>query len=415
VVTLLTKSSSWLSPIANILGLIMNAIYEFFHLFGIQNIALSIIVFTFIVKTLMLPLTIKQQKFTKLSSVMNPELQKIQAKYKGKKDEASLKKQQAETQVVYQKYGASPTAGCLPILITLPIMFALYSVINNIPAYVDQVRQLYESIALGISTTAGYPDILKTLSEGVRITGSKDFSTTNQIIDLLAKFNTSHWENLQTSFPALKDTIVNSMDEIKQVNGFLGLNIANNPGWKFPGIIIPFLAMALQFIQSKQIQVKTPNNKDNPTANAMSSMTYVMPIMSGVFCITLPTGIGLYWIATSVFAIIQQYFVNKYMDRINVDDLIEKNVAKASKRRSKTIAAGGASLQELAKKQTKSIDSTVSEKGKSTDSFGTKEKQDEVVEESTVVEQTKQSSSGQKSISEIANLLKNRNSEKGDK
>lgn len=73
---------------------------------------------------------------------MNPELQKIQAKYKGKKDDVSLRKQQAETQVVYQKYGANPTSGCLPILITLPIMFALYQVIYNIPAYVNHVYDL---------------------------------------------------------------------------------------------------------------------------------------------------------------------------------------------------------------------------------------------------------------------------------
>jgi len=122
VFTLLTKSSGILSPIASLLGLIMNGIYEFFYLFGIQNIALSIIVFTFITKTLMFPLTMKQQKFTKLSSRMNPELQKIQAKYKGKRDEESLRRQQAETQAVYEKYGASPTSGCLPLLITFPIM-----------------------------------------------------------------------------------------------------------------------------------------------------------------------------------------------------------------------------------------------------------------------------------------------------
>jgi YidC/Oxa1 family membrane protein insertase len=413
VVTLLTKSSSWLGPIASILGLIMNAIYEFFHLFGIQNIALSIIVFTFIVKTLMLPLTIKQQKFTKLSSRMNPELQKIQAKYKGKKDEASLKKQQTETQAVYQKYGASPTSGCLPILITLPIMFALYSVINNIPAYVDQVKQLYETVAVQIQTTAGYQNTLTTLSEGLRITKS-DFSTTNQIIDVLAKFGTDKWVELSNSFPALKDTITSSSLAIQKVNGFLGLNIANAPGWRFPGILIPFIAMALQFVQGKQLEVKNKtSNKDNPTASAMSSMTYVMPVMSGVFCITLPTGIGLYWIATSVFAIIQQYFVNKYMDRVDVDELIEKNVAKASKR--KSYAASGASLQELAKKQTKSIETTVSGKEKRAESLDTKEKQNEVEEETTEVEQTSPSSNGPKSISEIANLLRNRNSEKGDK
>ena len=172
--------------------------------------------------------------------------------------------------------------------------------------------------------------------------------------------------------------------------------------------------MVLQFIQGKQLQAKTPvNNKDNPTANAMASMTYVMPIMSGFFCVTFPIGIGLYWIATSVFAIIQQYFVNRYMDRVDIDELIQKNVAKASKRKS-SIALGGASLQELAKKQTKSIESTISDKGKSTEKVETKETQDEI-EVISETDQVAQLSNGPKSISEIANLLKNRNSEKGDK
>jgi YidC/Oxa1 family membrane protein insertase len=406
VVTLLTKSGGLLGPIASILGLIMNGIYVFFHLFGIQNIALTIIVFTFIVKILMLPLTIKQQKFTKLSSRMNPELQKIQAKYKGKKDEASIRKMNAEQQTVYQKYGASPTAGCLPLLITLPIMFALYQVIYNIPAYVTDVKNMYQPVADAIYNTAGYQDVLLKLAEGVRST-VKEFPNTDAIINLLAKFNSQHWVDLEGSFPLLKDTISTSYEQIRHVNLFFGLNIANSPGWGFPNILIPIAAMVFSFIQGKQMQVKNPtNNKDNPTANAMNSMNYVMPVMSGFFAVTFPIGVGLYWIATSVFTIIQQYFVNKYLDRVDVDELIQKNVAKASKRKTYT-AAAGTSLQDLAKKQTRYIESTVSEK----ENMNTTEK----TEAEEVTPDTGIQSNNPKSIAEIANLLKNRNSEKGDK
>jgi YidC/Oxa1 family membrane protein insertase len=425
VVTFLTKSGGFLGPIADILGLIMNGIYEFFHLFGIQNIALSIIVFTFIVKTLMLPLTIKQQKFTKLSSRMNPELQKIQAKYKGKKDEASLKKQQAETQVIYQKYGANPTSGCLPLLISLPIMFALYSVINNIPAYVNQVYQLYEAIALQVQSTSGYEAVLTTLAEGVKNNRVTDFTETKLVVDFLSKFSSENWSTFISSFSGIDKIAVNSLSDgtvvtvadtikdIQNVNGFLGFNIANQPGLTFPAILIPILAGGLQFIQGKQLQSKSKtDNKDNPAASAMNSMNVVMPIMSIFFCITFPIGIGLYWIATSVFAIIQQYFVNKYMDRVDVDELIKKNVAKASKR-NKYMESKGISMSELAKKQTRYIESTATENTKSTESV---EKPDEVVEASADITQSTQSTqtTGPKSISEIANLLKNRN-EKGDK
>lgn len=420
--TILTKSESWFGPIAYLLGLIMNALYEFFNLFGIQNIALTIIVFTFLVKTLMLPLTIKQQKFSKLSSKMNPELQKIQAKYKGKKDEASLKKQQAETQVIYQKYGSNPTSGCLPLLITLPIMFALYAVINNIPAYVDHVRQLYESIAIQVQTVTGWEGMLKTLADTINAAGMpKEYKNATDIIDVMKHFNSDTWAAFATSFSDIQKTVVsgesttvaNTIANIKNVNSFLGLNIANAPGFKLtPALLVPILAGSLQYIQGKQIQVKTKDMQDNPAAAAMNSMNVVMPLMSAFFCITFPIGVGIYWIATSVYTIIQQFFVNKYMDRIDVDDLIAKNVAKQSKRNA-YLESKGISMSELAKKQTKYIESTATEKGKSAD---VSEKQGNEEEEVVVEENSKKSqpSTSGKSISEIANLLKNKN-EKGDK
>lgn len=403
--TFLTKRGGILAPIASLLGLIMNGIYEFFHLFGIQNIALSIIIFTFITKSLMIPLTMKQQRFTKVSSRMNPELQKIQAKYKGKKDEESLRKQQAETQAVYQKYGASPTSGCLPLLITLPIMFALYAVINNIPAYVTQVKALYEAIAIEIASIPGFESVLVELTEGLRVNVT-ELSNTNQIIDVLAKFGVEQWSALETQLPQLADILNQNVPNIIKVNNFLGLNITNAPGWGFPNILIPLLAMSLQFVQGKQMAaLNKDSNKDNPSA--LNSMNVVMPIMSGFFCITLPIGVGIYWIATSVFTIIQQFFINRYMDKIDVDELIEKSVEKNSKKLSKTTTSSTMSLQELAKKQTKSINSPVVEKERDSENNNNTNNMN--------TSNDKSEPRNPNSISEIANLLKNRNSEKGDK
>lgn len=423
IITILTKTGTWYGPIATLLGFIMNALYDFFSLFGIQNIALTIIIFTFIVKALMLPLTIKQQKFTKLSSKMNPELQKIQAKYKGKKDEASLKKQQAETQVVYEKYGANPTSGCLPLLITLPIMFALYAVINNIPAYVDHVYNLYANIADQIQKTDNWQASLKTLAATISNARSmpSEYSSTRLIVDVLKHFNQDTWNAFATSFSSIQETVVSgkattvadTIKNIRNVNEFFGLNIADAPGFRLsPALLIPILSGLLQFIQAKQIQVKTQdNNQDNPAAAAMNSMNVVMPLMSAFFCITFPIGVGLYWIATSVFTIIQQFFVNKYMDRIDVDDLIAKNVAKKSKRNA-YLESKGISMSDLAKKQTKYIESAATDKTKSSDVSEKQSNEEEVVEEES--NKKTQSSTSGKSISEIANLLKNKN-EKGDK
>lgn len=409
MVTLLTKSGGLLGPIDSLLGMIMNGIFEFFNLFGIQNIALSIFIFTFIIRALMLPITIKQQKFTKLSSKMNPELQKIQAKYKGKKDEVSLRKQNEETQALYQKYGANPTSGCLPLLITLPIMFSLYNVINNIPAYVNKIKEMYVTVATQIQGVSGSPEIIKALAEGnSRIKGS-DFSTTDQIINALSQFGSEKWHTLASQIPSLTDTINASYNNISNANDFIGLNIANTPGWGFPGLLIPILAGVLSFVQSKQIQVKTQDsNKDNPAASAMNSMIVVMPIMQFFFCVTFPIGIGIYWISTSLITIIQQYFVNKVLDRVDVDDLIAKNVAKASKRKAK-LAASGISLEELAKKQTKSIVSSVPVKENGTDNSDINDNQEVTDANEDTYTDSNKVSNGPKSISEIANLLKNRN------
>ena len=127
---LLTKSSApIIGQLASIMGWIMDGIYRVLDLVGIQNLGLCIIIFSIIIYLLMTPLQVKQQKFSKLSSVMQPELQKIQKKYKDKKDQASMQKMQEETQLVYQKYGVSPTGSCVQLLIQFPVLMALWQVI----------------------------------------------------------------------------------------------------------------------------------------------------------------------------------------------------------------------------------------------------------------------------------------------
>lgn len=131
--------------IANILGFIMNLFYIVIDKFGIGKISICIIVFTIIVKLVMLPINIKQQKTMKLNSVIMPEIQAIQKKYANKKDNDSMMKQQAELNAVYQKYGTSPTGGCLPMLIQFPILLALYAVMACLPNYINEIQDMYNN------------------------------------------------------------------------------------------------------------------------------------------------------------------------------------------------------------------------------------------------------------------------------
>ena len=102
-----------------------------------------------------MPLTIQQQKFSKLQTKMQPELQAIQKKYKGKTDNDSAMKMNEETQAVYKKYGVSPSGSCVQLLIQMPILFALYRVIYNFPAYVTQVKNAFFPLVDNLISQSG--------------------------------------------------------------------------------------------------------------------------------------------------------------------------------------------------------------------------------------------------------------------
>ena len=338
----LTQSGGILGPVAAVLGIIMDVLFKITGQIGIFNVGLCIILFTIVMKMLMLPLTIKQQKTTKLMSIMNPEIQAIQAKYKGKKDNESMQRQNVEIQAVYEKYGTSMTGGCLPMLIQLPILFALYRVIYNIPAYVSSVRVYFDNVVNGIMNQAGYIEKLQGITDVAKATGGLgiekyDFASADKLVDLLYKFSTTQWAELEAAFPAISTVIAENAEIIESMNSFLGLNMANAPGWT-PSIawIIPILAAFSQWISVKIMQGKQPAvDPDNPTAQSMKMMNTTMPLMSAFICVTMPIGLGIYWIATSVVQIIQQLFVNAYMDKVDIDEMIRKNLEKVNKKRAK--------------------------------------------------------------------------------
>ena len=339
----LTKAGSILGPIATVLGYVMDILFRFTSSFGVFNVGLCIILFTIVMKTLMIPLTIKQQKTTKLMSVMNPEIQAIQKKYKGKSDQESMQRQNVEIQAVYEKYGTSMTGGCLPLLIQMPILLALYRVIYNIPVYVPSVRVYFDNVVTPLMGQADYAQKLQEITNIATACGGKldkfDFTNANRLVDMLYKFSTSQWGELQALFPAISDVIGQNAAVVERMNTFLGLNMAEAPGW-VPSFawIIPVLAAVSQWFSTKLMsgnQPSTSADAENPMAQSMKTMTTTMPLFSAFICITMPAGLGIYWIATSVVTIIQQLIVNAYMDKVNIDDMIAKNLEKVNKKRAK--------------------------------------------------------------------------------
>ena len=347
-----------MGPIGDILGWIMDLLFRFTSMFGIVNIGLCIILFTLVTKLLMIPLTIKQQKSSKLMAVMQPELTAIQKKYKGKEgDQKAMMMMQTETKAVYEKYGTSMTGGCLPMLIQLPIIFALYRVIYNIPAYVHSVRGYYEMVIANLPAGFQSNQTFMELASSSKMLSGADFTDLNKVIDLLYTFTGKQWDVLVNAFPQVGQAVTESGDSvvsaIERMQTFFGLNIAYTPmqviGNFFShvdgttvfaliaALAIPLLAGASQWYSSKLMMATTqsPQGDENPGANMMKSMNVTMPLMSVFFCFTFATGIGLYWVAQSVFTIIQQVGINSYLKKVDIDDLVQKNVEKTNKKRAK--------------------------------------------------------------------------------
>jgi len=349
-------TSNWflIGPIANLLGHVMNAIFEVLDLIGIPNIGLAIIFFTLIVKACMIPLSISQQKYSKLQAVMNPEIQAIQKKYKGKTDQASLMAQNQETKDVYAKYGTSATGGCLNLLIQMPILFALYQVIYKMPGYITKLKGLYDGVATALQNIEGFADVeaFQTLAKANSITDLSVLAGENAheyVIDFLYNLSGKEWDQLFTIFnnDALKTAYTSVADSINSVNSFLGFDLAGTPWDQMLAgtwwiVLIPLLSGALQFLSTKlmpQTNNNTSTDNQSDTMGALSSsmktMNYMFPLMSIVFCFMFSAGLGVYWVASSGVQVLVQLFVNNYINKVDINDMVQKNIEKLNAKRAK--------------------------------------------------------------------------------
>lgn len=325
-----------IDPIAKLMGYIIDFIFRGLSSVGIVNLGLCIIIFTFIIKLVLLPMTIKQLKFSKMSAMVQPEVAKIQKKYKGKQDQASMMKQNEEIQALYDKYGISMTGGCLQLFIQLPILMALYQVIRNLPFYIPQLKVLYTQIAKPLMETKGYEKIITGIGETAKVNYKlADNPTLDQVIGYISQFKTASWTSLTEQLPALTDVVEKAGSKIVEMNNFVaGINIADSPGFRFSVyLIIPVAAAFFQWLAMKTMSGTSDDN--NPAASMTKSMNLMMPIMSFVMCFSFPAGIGIYWAASALFQVIQQLAINKYMESMDMDALIAKNMEKASKKKKK--------------------------------------------------------------------------------
>lgn len=369
-----TASNTFIiGPIAKLFGMIMNWIYNI----GITNVGVCILLLAFIVYMLTLPLTIKQQKFSRMSAIMNPEIQAIQKKYKGKKDQESMSRMQLETREVYDKYGSSPTTGCLPLLIQLPILWALYRIIYNVPAYVKGIYDIY--------VDSGLVDKIKEIPADQFIQFGKDLKvnidevTNNTIVDVLWKLQDASWIKLQelgNGIAGFADSVAETIKNLEPHITFLGIKISEAPlsmlkaAWTdksflmiLVALLIPILAGVTQWLNVKLMPQQTPptggDDQAAQMAGTMKTMNTLMPLMSVFFCFTLPAAIGIYWVFGAVFRGIQQFIINKSLKNMDIEKEIEKNKAKAERKKKRQgVYSTDANARAKATTNTKKIAST---------------------------------------------------------
>ena len=394
---------SILGPIAKLLGMLMDWIYSgISNITGgrVESVVLSIVIITIVIYMCLLPLTIKQQKFSKLSQKMQPEMQAIQAKYKNKKDQASMMAMQEETQLLYQKYGISPMGSCVQMLIQMPILLALYRVFYNIPAYLSGVKGSFTGLVDSIQQTSGYQDTLVKLMDKYNVVTSSGLNASNAaskladasgdtlsnyIIDILYKLPSKGWDALMDGkfFDGIQSAVEKTHDALLHFNYFLGLNISDTPWYIIKSnftdkpdkwllfvilaLLIPVLSYLTQMLNIKLMPQAT--NGNDQVASQMKMMNLMMPLISLFFCFTVPVGLGFYWIFSALVRGVQQFFVNRHIENLDLEAVMAKNEEKAKKKREK-MGLSEDYIKKAAQIKTKSIDN----KANVSVSAGTEEK-----------------------------------------
>ena len=314
-----------IGPVADLMGYIYNMLFDILYSnTSAGSLGLAIIIFTLIVKLLLFPLMVKQQKSSFKMQQIQPELSKIRAKYEGKTDAMSQQRMAFEMQELQKKNGANMMGGCLPMLIQLPILYALFYLFQNAYVYVDAIGANYVDIAnaiINIPTSLRmevfqpfaqeFVDMHKNIAI---IKDGFDMSQVNDVVMLVGNLKADDWNTILQNLGMDGVALAGLLETKNNIETFLTIPLVTKAGLSFPGVIIPIAAGLTTYLQTKIMNMMNPQSMDpnNPAAAMTKTMLYTMPIMMGVFSITMPAGLGLYWTISNLFGIVQQVILTKY-------------------------------------------------------------------------------------------------------
>ena len=312
-------------PFADLMGKVYNLLFELLHSnTSAGSLGLAIIIFTLIVKLILFPLMVKQQKSSFKMQALQPELMKIRKKYEGKTDQMSQQRMAFEMQEFQKKNGVSMASGCLPMLIQPPILYALFYLFQNAYVYVDVIGHNYTDIANAIVNIPVslrmevFQPFAREFANAYKnvaiIKDGIDMGQVNEVVMLVNYLKPDDWNVILQNLGDAGSSLVPLLATKSSIETFLTIPLVSKAGLHFPGIIIPIAAGITTWLQSKIMMMMNPQNSDsgNPAAAMTKSMLYTMPIMMGVFAINMPAGLGLYWTISNLFGILQQVILSKH-------------------------------------------------------------------------------------------------------
>lgn len=306
----------------------------------VQNYGVAIILFTLVTRIILLPMNYKTQKNAARMQLLNPKLAKIRKSYKD-----NQQKMQEEQMKLYQEEGVNPMGSCLPAVIQMLLLFGVLDVVY---------KPLTHIIRFADKTIASARELASTLG-GTKISAS-DLRNELRILNV---FN-SH----SSEFSSIGEDFTEKVSDFYEKFSFFGVNLGQIPhkpdswsDWSQVGLfLIPFLAGAAQLVYSIYSQVhQKRKNPDMPSMGLAGVLIYAMPILSVFFAFKVPSGVGFYWIFSSLFSLLITFCLNCYFEK-NIDKIVEKDKAKAKEYAAAHNGKGKGFMQKMYEQQQQQLE-----------------------------------------------------------
>ncbi len=301
------------------LGFIMKLIYNL-----VNNYGIAIIIFTLLTKLIMFPVSYKQQKNSARLQLITPKINKLREKYKDKPEKLNT-----ETMRVYQEENYNPYGSCLPMFVTMALLWGVLAVVYRPMTYIMDYSK--ETISAG-------KEIVLQLDPDSSIK-KEEMREELFIMEAIMKDKDAFLEAAK-DYEAVDADFVNDVEEFASTFTIGNSNLSEKPSFNFAEnstvflFLLPFLSGLVQLVMTVYMQImQKKRNPDMPSMGCMNVMLYGMPIFSIWLAFTVPAGVGFYWLCSSVFSFIQSIGLYAWFNDKRVEKIGEKEREKAKKAR----------------------------------------------------------------------------------